>query len=221
MFRIDEYIYKLTDILKASFGSRLAYIGLQGSYLRGEATESSDIDIMAVIDDISPKDLTTYQKALISVGHFDKSCGFICGKSDLEHWNPLEICHLLNTTKDYYGELKKLVPKYTAEDEKNYVKLSLNNLYHEICHRYIHADREYNISRLPTTCKSVFFIMQHLHYLSSGNFVQTKRELLECLQGEDKAVLELSISLKDQRDYDFDKAFSVLFNWCRNTLTRI
>ena len=125
MFRIDEYIYKLTDILKASLGSRLAYIGLQGSYLRGEATESSDIDIMAVIDDISPKDLTTYQKALISVGHFDKSCGFICGKSDLEHWNPLEICHLLNTTKDYYGELKKLVPKYTVEDEKNYVKLGL------------------------------------------------------------------------------------------------
>ena len=27
------------------------------------------------------------------------------------------------------GELKKLVPAYTIEDERNYVKLSLNNLY--------------------------------------------------------------------------------------------
>ncbi len=221
MFRIEEYIDKLIDILKNAFGERLVYIGLQGSYLRGEETESSDIDIMAVIDNISAEDLKTYQKALVSVGNFDKSCGFICGKADLEHWNPLEICHLLNTTKDYYGELKNLVPPYTTEDERNYVKFSLNNLYHEICHRYVHADKEYNISRLPITCKSVFFIMQHLYYLSSGNFIPTKRELLECLQGEDKTVLELSISLQNNNDYDFDRAFSELFNWCQNALSRI
>ncbi len=29
------------------------YIGLQGSYLRGEATENGNIDIMAVIDEIT------------------------------------------------------------------------------------------------------------------------------------------------------------------------
>ncbi len=221
MLGIDEYIHELTNKLKDAFGERLTYVGLQGSYLRGEETESSDIDIMAVIDDISVKDLKTYQDALISVGNFDRSCGFICGKSDLAHWNPLEIFHLLNATKDYYGELKKLVPSYTLEDERNYTKLSLNNLYHEICHRYIHADREYNISRLPMTCKSVFFIMQHLYYLSSGDFIATKRELLECVQGEDKDVLELSISLQKNIGYDFDSAFSLLFNWCRNALLRI
>ena len=218
MLRIDEYVDELIILLKDAFGERLMYIGLQGSYLRNEETENSDIDIMAVIDKLSVEDLKTYQKALVTVGNFDKSCGFICGKDDLEHWNPLEICHLLNTTKDYYGELKKLVPVYTIEDEKNYVKLSLNNLYHEICHRYIHADREYNVIKLPITCKAVFFIMQHLYYLKSGNFIPTKRELLECVQDEDKIVLELSISLQNNVDYDFDKAFSLMFNWCRNTL---
>lgn len=221
MFRIDEYINELINTLKNEFGERLVYIGLQGSYLRNEETKSSDIDIMAVIDNISVEDLKTYQKVLVSVGNFDKSCGFICGKTDLKNWNPLEICHLLNTTKDYYGELKNLVPTYSAEDERNYVKLSLNNLYHEICHRYVHADREYNISKLPITCKSVFFIMQHLYYLSTGNFVPTKRQLLECVQDEDKTVLELSISLQNHIDYDFDRAFSALFNWCQNALSRI
>lgn len=221
MFRIDEYIDELVNALKNAFGERLVYIGLQGSYLRNEETKSSDIDIMAVIDNISVEDLKTYQKVLISVGNFDKSCGFICGKTDLKNWNPLEICHLLNTTKDYYGELKSLVPAYSLEDERNYVKLSLNNLFHEICHRYVHADREYNISKLPITCKSVFFIMQHLYYLSSGNFVPTKRQLLECVQDEDKTVLELSISLQNRIDYDFDSAFPALFNWCQNALSRI
>ena len=221
MIRIEEYIDELTDILADAFGERLVYIGLQGSYLRNEATENSDIDIMAVIDDISVEDLDTYRQALVSIGNFDKSCGFICGKADLSHWNPLELCHLLNTTKDYYGELKNLVPAYTMEDERNYVKFSLNNLYHEICHRYIHADREHNISRLPVTCKSVFYIVQHLHYLRTGNFISTKRELLECVQDEDKAVLELSVSLRNDDGYDFDRAFSLLFRWCQSALARI
>ena len=221
MFRIDEYIDELTDKLINAFGKRLEYVGLQGSYLRHEETKNSDIDIMVVIDNISVEDLNTYQKSLISIGNYDKSCGFICGKTDLEHLNPLEIFHLLKTTKDYYGELKNLVPTYTIEDERNYVKLSLNNLYHEICHRYIHTDMEYNISRLPITCKSVFFIMQHLHYLDSGNFILTKRELLECVQGEDRTVLELSIYLQNNSDYDFDRAFFLLFNWCQNTLSKI
>ena len=221
MIRIEEYIDELTDILADAFGERLVYIGLQGSYLRNEATENSDIDIMAVIDDISVEDLDTYRQALVSIGNFDKSCGFICGRADLSHWNPLELCHLLNTTKDYYGELKNLVPAYTMEDERNYVKFSLNNLYHEICHHYIHADREHNISRLPVTCKSVFYIVQHLHYLRTGNFVPTKRELLECVQDEDKAVLELSISLRNDDGYDFDRAFSLLFRWCQSALARI
>jgi hypothetical protein len=221
MFRIDEYIDELTGKLIDDFGERLEYVGLQGSYLRHEETENSDIDVMVVIDNISVEDLNTYQKTLVSIGNYDKSCGFICGKTDLEHWNPLEIFHLLNTTKDYYGELKNLVPTYTIEDERNYVKLNLNNLYHEICHRYIHTDREYNISRLPITCKSVFFIMQHLYYLDSSNFILTRRELLECVQGEDRTVLELSMSLQNHSDYDFDSAFSILFNWCKNMLSKI
>lgn len=221
MFRIDGYIDGLIDRLKVSFGERLIYVGLQGSYLRNEETVDSDIDIMAVIDDLSVADLKTYQDALVLAGNFDKSCGFICGKADLEHWNPLEICHLLNTTKDYYGELKELVPVYTDEDEKNYIKLSLNNLYHEICHRFIHADRETNISKLPMTCKTVFFIMQHLYFIRSGKFVSTKRELLECVQGEDKEVLELSVSLQNDADYDFEKAFSTVFAWCQNALRGI
>ncbi len=196
MFRIDEYIGNLTDKLKDVFGERLIYVGLQGSYLRGEANEESDIDIMAVIASLSAADLNTYREALISVGDFNKSCGFICSKTDLEHWNPLEVCHLLHTTKDHFGKLKSLVPTYTAEDERNYIKLSINNLYHEICHRYIHSDIGYNISKLPITCKSVFYIMQHLYYIKSGSFIQTKQQLLENSDDEDRNILQLSISLQ-------------------------
>lgn len=221
MFNIEKYINDLITACKDTFGNRLLYVGLQGSYLRGEATEASDIDIMTVIDGLSVRDLDSYSNILKRIGYFDKSCGFICGRNDLLNWNPLEICHLLHTTKDYYGTLAELVPAYTREDERNYVKLSLNNLYHELCHKYVHSDRETNIALLPMTCKSVFFIMQNVYYLETGEFVLTKNELLKKLHGENKNMLEMTMALKAVEDYNFDKAFATLFEWCQKTLEAV
>jgi len=53
MICTEVYLSKLVDLLRAQFGSRLVYVGLQGSYPRGEATEHSDIDIMVVIAQLS------------------------------------------------------------------------------------------------------------------------------------------------------------------------
>lgn len=225
MFRvenIESYIERLTKELKARFGDRLLYLGLQGSYLRGEATKDSDIDIMVILDDMTVTDMEDYRKILVKVGDYEKSCGFICGREEMRSWNPLEVCQLLHTTRDCHGKLEDFVPAYTEEDERNYVKLSLGNLFHELCHRYIHADRERNISAFPHTCKSVFFILQNMHYLSGGEFLLTKKELLEGLRDEeDKKVLALGMALKGGGDYDFDSAFSTLFEWCQHALLRL
>ena len=37
MINVERYISELIDLLKVKFDSRLLYVGLQGSYLRGEA----------------------------------------------------------------------------------------------------------------------------------------------------------------------------------------
>ncbi len=221
MIDIESYILQLTEILKRQFDSRLLYVGLQGSYLRGEATDNSDIDIMVVIDGLSVSDLDVYRTAIQSLEHFDKSCGFICSKEDLANWNPLEICNLLNSTKDYFGVLGELVPTYTDNDIRNFVKLSVNNLYHEICHRYIHADLNKSVVKLPGTYKGVFFILQNLYYLTHGKFVTTKAELLQVLDGKNRTVLECSITLNNGSTYDFNESFELLFTWCQETLKSI
>ena len=218
MVDIENYIVRLTEILKRQFGSRLVYVGLQGSYLRGEATDNSDIDIMVVIDGLSVSDLDAYRTTIQLLEHFDKSCGFICSKEDMANWNPLEICHLLNCTKDYFGVLEELVPAYTDIDIRNFVKMSVNNMYHEICHRYIHADREKSVAKLPGTYKGVFFILQNMYYLTNGTFVATKAELLQLLEGKNRAVLECSVSLNNGGAYDFAESFELLFAWCQETL---
>jgi len=217
----SEAYADLVVLLEGSFNSRLLYVGLQGSYLRNEANENSDIDIMVIIDDLSINDLELYKKAVGSNGNSDKAYGFICGKAELANWNPYEICHLTHTTKDYYGKLLDFVPKHTKEDERNFIKMSLNNLYHGLCHGYIHSASNENKEKLPFAYKSVFFILQNIYFMKTGVFVQTKNELLSCLSDDDLKVFAKALEIGKSNDYDFEEAFTILFSWCKNTIIKI
>lgn len=221
MFHADNYVSSLIELLRSVYHERLLYVGLQGSYLRNEATEDSDIDIMVVIRDLSVSDLDEYRNAISSLEDYEKSCGFICGLDELQNWNPLELCHLLHTTKDHFGKLAELVPEYTESDVRSFIKMSLGNLYHELCHRYIHAPKEKNIAKLPNTYRSVFFILQNLYYLESGIFVGTKKQLLNVLSGKNRLVLEAALSFSSGMEFDFDEMFDLLFSWCKETIISV
>ena len=218
MFDLDSYMNALILSCRAAFGERLLYVGLQGSYLRGEAHENSDIDVMVILDRFSVQDMDRYREILKKIGFYERSCGFICGKDEMKRWNPLEVCQLRHTTKDLVGVLTDYFPPATREDEINYVKLSLGNLYHELCHRYIHEDRDKNAARFRGTCKSVFYLIQNLHFLESGHFILSRKDLKEAVAKEDRIVLEMA-ELPDE--YDFDQAFSSLFTWCQRAFVRI
>ena len=227
MLDLDKYLADLILNCRSAFGERLLYMGLQGSWLRGEAHESSDIDVMVILDRFSVRDMDTYRGILKEIGSYEKSCGFICGKDEMKCWNPLEVCQLRHTTKDLLGVLTDYLPPATREDEINYVKLSLGNLYHELCHRYIHADRDKNAAKFRGTCKSVFYLVQNLHFLESGQnlhflesgcFILRKTDLKKAVTEEDRIVLEMA-ELPD--GYDFDQAFTSLFAWCQSAFARI
>ena len=218
MFDLDKYLTDLIMNCRSAFGERLLYMGLQGSWLRGEARENSDIDIMVILEGFSVRDMDTYREILKEIGFYERSCGFICGKDEMKRWNFLEVCQLHHTTKDLVGVLTDYLPSATREDEINYVKLSLGNLYHELCHRYIHADRDKNTAKFRGTCKSVFYLIQNLHFLESGHFILSKKDLKEAVAKEDRIVLEMA-ELPDV--YDFNQAFSFLFAWCQSAFARI
>ena len=59
--------------------------------------------------------------------------------------------------------------------------------------------------------------MQNLHFLESGRFILTKKELKEAVSLEDCQVLELG-ELPD--GFEFEHAFSVLFAWCQKAFSR-
>ena len=218
MFELNSYLQALIQECQSAFGHRLLYVGLQGSFLRGEAHEDSDIDVMVILDRFCIQDMDRYREILRKIGFYEKSCGFICGLEEMTRWNPMEVCQLRQTTKELFGKISDFLPSATREDEVNYVKLSLGNLYHELCHRYIHADRDKNIAKFCGTCKGVLFLIQNLYYLENGRFILTKKELKETVSVEDRRVLEMA-ELPD--GFDFDQEFSVLFAWCQRAFCRM
>ena len=221
MIDINHYISKLTDLLKQQFGSNLIYVGLQGSYMRGEATEHSDIDIMVVLNSIGIDELDHYKNIVKSMEYAERSCGFICSKEDLACWNPLEICHLIHTTKDFYGELKTLIPAYTSEDIRNFVKMSVNNVYHAICHGYIHGTLSDNVAGLSAIYKSLFFILQNLHYLERGDFITTKEALLCALEGQHYEIMKHAMDLNNGASFAFEQSFQLLLTWCQSVMQAV
>lgn len=76
-FSIDEWMKQYTAAVQELFGERIWFIGLQGSYGRGEATDGSDIDAVLILDSVSAKDLDSYSKILDAFPNRNKVCGFV------------------------------------------------------------------------------------------------------------------------------------------------
>nr|WP_312048042.1 nucleotidyltransferase domain-containing protein [Anaerotignum sp.] len=52
---------RLVSNIKNKFGDRLAFISLQGSYKCKEANDSSDIDIVVILNELTIQNLKKYQ----------------------------------------------------------------------------------------------------------------------------------------------------------------
>lgn len=215
---LESYLNALIQGCRSAFGDRLLYVGLQGSHLRGEAGADSDIDVVILLDRLTVRDLDAYREVLMRIGDYERSCGFICGREEMARWNPLEVCQLRHATKDLFGALEDFLPPATREDEINYVRLSLGNLYHAICHRYIHAGRRENEAGFRDACKSAFFLIQNMHYLESGRFLNVRAALMEEVPDGDREILALA---ERAGGPDFDRAFSALFTWCQRAFARV
>lgn len=218
MVQIHSYLGALTAALQSAFGARLAYVGLQGSYLRGEQTENSDIDIMVLINGLTPADMAVYRNIVKQLDDAEHSCGFLCGTEEFAAWNPQEILHLLYSTRDHYGTLSDFVPPYSPVDHRNYVLLSLGNLYHALVHRYVHRGAQRSAEKLSSHAKELFFLLQDIALLRTGNFPENRAALVSSLNEEDRTVYRIVIEDARGAEYDFDAAFAAVFAWCRDRI---
>ena len=57
MIDITSWINTFLKALFEEFGNRVWFVGLQGSYARGEATKDSDIDMVVILDELSRNEI--------------------------------------------------------------------------------------------------------------------------------------------------------------------
>jgi len=220
MIHADTWVKELFTKLQAEFGSRLIYLGLQGSYRRGEATESSDIDIVTVLESMTPDDLERYRRVVRTQPDSTKACGFICGIKELRGWPRYEIFQLVQDTQDYWGVLAELAPSVTRQDIREFVRIGAANLYHELCHRYIYTEDAASPIKLTGCSKSVYYLVLNRHYLRTGYFCRTRAELAAACDTPESQVMQSAVRLSAgvADDESFRRDFTLLLEWCQNIL---
>lgn len=75
MIDIRSWITEFTNKVIQTFSDRVWFIGLQGSYGSGEATETSDIDAVVILDELRIDDLKVYRSMLDTLPHRELVCG--------------------------------------------------------------------------------------------------------------------------------------------------
>ncbi len=65
--RLPDAVAQFKEAAVAAFGDRVECLLLGGSYARGDAHPSSDIDVLLLLDDVSPRDLQRVASIIASV----------------------------------------------------------------------------------------------------------------------------------------------------------
>ena len=212
VFEIETWLQDFTKKLFDIFGNRLKFIGLQGSYKRGEAKPESDIDIVIILDKLSFEDLNSYKKIVNSMPDSEKVCGFISGEKEIYNWPKFDLFQLLNDTVSLHGNLQDFIPIIKRNDILNSIKINTANLYHQMCHAYLFENKDLEV--LYQGYKSAFFILQALYYSRNTEYIGSKKELVKLLEGEDKEILLVNMNWKSlQVNENLDFYFEKIINW--------
>jgi predicted nucleotidyltransferase len=217
---INTWMKRYLDELKLLFGSRLIFVGLQGSYNRGEATESSDIDGIVILNYATPEDLKAYGTMLDTLPNREKVCGFISGRQELMNWERSDLFQFYHDTTPVFGNIDFLLPLFGKEDIHRAIRIGACNLYHMCGHNMIH---EKDAEILKALYKSAAFTVQAVYCDQTGTYIKRKAELIPLLQPEEREILQTGMMIKTQPDRartEFERLSGLMFNWAAGLIIK-
>jgi len=212
-FDIDEWLNLVINKLKEAFKENLLFVGLQGSYNRGEATPESDIDLVVILDNMKFEDLKIYRSIIDNMPQKNKACGFISGKNEIQKWSKTDLFQFFYDTKSLFRNLEDIIQPPSVADIEKSIKTSYENLYHYVTHSFVHSD-DY-VKDIQNLSKMAFFILQAKYFVETNNYIPTRKQLLECLSGIDKEILDICIN---KEIIEIEKFYNKLITWCSNNI---
>ena len=218
-FDVDIWLDTTIEKLQEKFSQNLLFVGLQGSYNRGEATDFSDIDLIVILKNLTFEDLKRYRLIIDSLPHKEKACGFISGKNELQKWSKADMFQFYYDTKSLYGKLEDIIQPPSLDEIKQSIKISSENLYHATVHSFVHSNNY--VEDLQNLYKMTFFILQAKYFVQTNNYIPTKKQLVECLNGTEKEILNICInkeSINNDNLAEIETLYCNLINWCSGNI---
>ena len=208
---MDKFLLKLDE----TFGERVWFVGLQGSYCRGEATEKSYIDTVVILDELSALDIKIYNDMLDSLPERELICGFLSGKNEILNWEPSDLFQFYYDTKPIKGSLDELLEKIDDSAIERAIKSGVCNIYHGCVHNMLYEKSEEILRGLY---KAASFVIQAICFKENGKYIILQKDLLEVVSEDEKRIVETFLYLKNDGTVEFDKMSENLFEWSKKRI---
>jgi predicted nucleotidyltransferase len=211
---MNDFIQKLNEV----FANRVWFVGLQGSYGRGEATESSDIDVVVILDELSASDIQTYNDMLDTLPHRELICGFVSGKDEILNWEPSDLFQFYHDTTPIKGSLNDLLTLIDNAAIDRAIKTGAGNIYHGCVHNMLHEKSEEILKGLY---KAASFVVQAIVFKQTGNYFKHQNQLLQVALPEERTIVESFLKYKNSEAVDFCEASRILFEWSKKWIMNL
>ena len=212
MIEISSWMDKFVGVLEERFGDRVWFVGLQGSYGRGEATETSDIDVVVILDELTAQDIQAYNAMLDTLPNRELICGFVSGKKELLNWEPSDLFQFYHDTSPIKGSLDELLVLIDYVAIERAIKIGACNIYHSCVHNMLHEKSDEILKGLY---KAASFVVQAICFQETGCYVKSQKALLEKVSGDERSIVENFLSLKNNNKVDFEEMSNTLFAWSK------
>ena len=210
MIDITSWVQEFTRMLTGVFGNRVWFVGLQGSYSRGEATDTSDIDMVVILDELTVADIHAYNAMLDSLPHRELICGFLSGKREILNWDTADLFQFCRDTTPIQGSLEAVLNLVDSDAVNRAIKMAACNLYHGCVHNMLHGKQ---LQTLQGLYKGASFAIQAICFQQTGRYIRHLQELMEVVSEEERVIVETFLKLKAGEPVDFDPMSETLFTW--------
>ncbi|MBO7214343.1 MAG: nucleotidyltransferase domain-containing protein [Clostridia bacterium] len=218
MIDIKNWMNTFLDALNTTFSDRVWFVGLQGSYGRGEATETSDIDIVVILDKLSASDIQKYNAMLDTLPNRELICGFVSGKDELLNWEPSDLFQFYYDTTPIQGSLDELLAVIDESAVNRAIKIGACNIYHGCVHNMLHEKSE---DILKGLYKSASFVVQAIAFKQTGKYIKHQSELRDVVSIDERLIVDAFLSLKNGGTVDFSLMSEALFAWSKKSIAAI
>ncbi len=216
MIDITVWMQNFLQSLNKTFPNRVWFVGLQGSYGRGEATNTSDIDVVVILDELSALDIKTYNNMLNTLPHRELICGFLSGKDEILNWEPSDLFQFCNDTTPVKGNLDEVLAIVDKSDVDRAIKIGVCNIYHGCVHNMLHEKSE---DILKGLYKSASFVVQAIVFQQTRKYIKHQKELLSIASPDEQTIVNTFLNLKNAGSVDFIPMSEILFAWAKKWIT--